>query len=121
MHQIVCIQGDLRNFALMTHWDGFQSACTRQRDCWTLKISVLNAGMDLHACVFPVMFILISYVKSMEGSSGTVLRACLTPFIGELEDLFVNGFRTLFPYDSQKVSMSFLVHDIGEPIVLRPC
>ena len=65
------------------------------------------------------MFIHISYVKFIEGSSGTVLRECLTPFIAELEDLFVNGFRTLFPYDSQKISMSLLVHDIGEPIILR--
>ena len=67
---------------------------------------------------FPVMFISISYVKSMEGSSRTVLRVCLTPFIAELEDLFVNGFRTLFPYDSKKISMSFHVHDIGKPIIL---
>jgi hypothetical protein len=119
MYQIVCVQGDPRNFALMAHWDGFQSARTRQRDCWTLEISVLNAGMDLHACTFPVMFIPISCVKSMEGSSGTVLRACLTPFIAELEDLFVNGFRTLFPYDFQKIRLSLPVHDIGEPIILR--
>ena len=42
--------------------------------------------------IFFVMFIPISYVKSIEGSSGTVLRACLTPFKAELEDLFVNGF-----------------------------
>ena len=99
MPQIVCVQGDPRNFTLMAHWNGFQSACTRQRDCWTLEISVLNAGMDLHACTFLVMFISISYVKSMEGCSGIVLRAYLTPFIAELEDLFVNEFRTLFPYD----------------------
>ena len=65
------------------------------------------------------MFIPISYVKSMKGSSGTMLRIYLTPFIAELEDLFVNGFRILFPYDSQKISMSLPVHDIGEPIILR--
>ena len=103
----------------MAHWDGFQSTRTRQRDCQTLKIYVLNTGMDLHTCTFPVMFIPISYVKFMEGSSETVLRACLTPFIAELKDLFVNEFQTLFPYDFQKISMSLHVHDIGEPIILK--
>ena len=103
----------------MAHWDGFQSARTRQRDCWTLEISVLNGGMDLHPCTFPIMFIPISFVKFMEGSSGTVLRACLKPFIAELEDLFVNGFSTLYPYDSQKICMHLNVHDPQEPIILR--
>jgi hypothetical protein len=55
----------------------------------------------------------------MEGNSATMLSACLTPFIAELEDLFVNGFRILFPYDSQKICMSLHVHDIREPIILR--
>lgn len=55
----------------------------------------------------------------MEGNSAMVLRACLTPFIAELEDLFVNGFRTLFPYDSQKICISIFVHDIRKPIILR--
>jgi hypothetical protein len=103
----------------MAHWDGFQSARNRQRDCWTLEIFVLNVGMDLHPCTFSVMFILISYVKFMEGNNATVLRACLTPFIAELEDLFVNEFRTLFPYNSQKICTSLYVHDIREPIILR--
>ena len=79
---------------------------------------MLNARMNLHACTFPIIFIPISYVESMEGSSGTVLRA-FTPFIAELEDLFVNEFRTLFPYDSKKISMSLSVHDIRKPILLR--
>ena len=55
----------------------------------------------------------------MKSSSGTVLRACLTPFIAELEDIFVNGFQTLFPYDSRKISMSLPLYNIGEPIILR--
>ena len=92
MYQIVCVQGDPRNFALIAQWNGFQSAYIYQRDCWTLEISVLNARIDLHACTFSVMFIPISYVKFMEDSSRTVLRACLIPFKAELEDLFVNGF-----------------------------
>ena len=92
MHQIVCVQGDPRNFALIAQWDKFQSAYSRQRDCWTLEISVLNARRDLHACTFSVMFIPISYVKFMEDNSGIVLRANLILFIAELEDLFVNGF-----------------------------
>ena len=65
------------------------------------------------------MFILISYIKFMECNNATVLKACFKPFIVELEDLFVNGFRTLFPYDPQKICMSLHVHDIQEPIVLR--
>lgn len=103
----------------MAHWDGFQSARTRQRDCWTLEIFVLNAGMDLHACIFVVLFIPISYVKSMEDNSGTVLRACLTPFMAELEDLFVNGYQTFFLYDYQRISMNLHVHDIRDFIILR--
>jgi hypothetical protein len=57
MYQIVCVHGDPRNFALMAHWDGFQSAHTRQRDCWTLEFFVLNAGMDWHPCTFPVNYV----------------------------------------------------------------
>lgn len=111
--------GQTKNFALMAYLDDFQIVCTCQRDCWTLKISVLNGGKNLHLCTIPIIFILISSIKFIEGSSAMVLRACLKSFIMEFKQLFVNGFRTLFSYDSQIICMNLDVHDIREPIILR--
>lgn len=96
MYGIVCAYGDPMNFVLMADWDGFQSVRTRQRDCRTLELYVINGGEDLHPCVFFKLFIPINFVKYIEYNSGMILKACLKPFITELEKLFVNGFRTLF-------------------------
>lgn len=105
--------------ALMSHWDGFQSARTRQRDCWTLEISLLNLGKHFRPCSFPIMFIPISCAKLIQESSGNVLRACLEPFVAELEEIFAEGFKTLFSYKSEIISGSVEVHNIGDPILLR--
>ena len=37
----------------------------------------------------------------------------------ELEELFVNNFRVLFPYDSPRICMNLDVYDIQKPIILR--
>lgn len=98
----------------MTYLDDFQIVRTYQSNCWILKISLLNGGKNLYPCIIPIIFILINFVKC-----AMVLRACLKPFITEFEQLFVNGFRTLFSYDSQRICMNLDVHNIREPIILR--
>jgi hypothetical protein len=65
------------------------------------------------------MFIPISSVKLIKDYNTMALRICLKPFKTKLEDLFVNDFRTLFSYDSQRICMNLDVYDIREPIILR--
>lgn len=103
----------------MAHWDGFQSARTRQRDCWTLEISVLNPGKHFCPCSFPIIFIPISCVKLIHENSGNVLRACLEPFVTELEEIFAEGFKTLFSYKLETISESVEAHSIGDVVLLR--
>ena len=118
MYGIVCAQGNHRNFTFMVHWDSFQSVRTRQCNCWTLELYVLNGDKDLHPCTFPMMFILISVIKFMEGNRAMVSRAYLKLVITEFEELFVNNIRTLFLYNSERICMNFDVQDIREPIIL---
>lgn len=65
------------------------------------------------------MFIPISCTKLIHENSGNVLRASLKPFISDLEQIFVEGFQTLFSYKSESISDSVQAHDIGDVILLR--
>ena len=103
----------------MAHWDGFQSARTRQRDCWTLEISVLNPGEHFCRCSFPIMFIPISCAKLIHENSGNVLRACLEPFVTELEEIFTEGFKIRFSYKLETISESVEAYNIEDVVLLR--
>ena len=118
MYEIVCAQGNPRNFTFMVHWDSFQSVRTRQCGCWTLELYVLNGDKDLHLCTFPMKFILISAIKFIEGSRAMVSRAYLKLVITEFEELFINNIITLFSYILEGICMNFDVQDIREPIIL---
>jgi hypothetical protein len=40
----VLLEADPWNFWLMFHWDGFSSANTSLKNCWTMDLSILNYG-----------------------------------------------------------------------------
>ncbi|MCO5580896.1 hypothetical protein L7F22_034769 [Adiantum nelumboides] len=43
--KVLC-KGDPRNFALLVHWDGFQSSKTTQKNCGVVEVKILNTGKE---------------------------------------------------------------------------
>jgi len=99
------VQGDPRNLALTGHWDGFQVSGKKQRGCWAMEIDVLNAGTSSSLSLLPVLFIPLGgndpyVVKRMKEN----LTAFITPFVEELEALFVDGMHCRFNYPVCRIS-----------------
>jgi hypothetical protein len=100
------IQGGLRNLALASHRDGFQVSTKKQRGCWVMEIDKLNAGTSSSLSLLHVLFIPLggnpSYiVKRMKDN----LSAFITPFVKELEALFVYDMQFRFIYPTYKISL----------------
>lgn len=100
----IFLQGDPRNFALLGHWDGFQSARTRQRPCWTLEVQILNAGKISSLGPIPVLFISAGSDKIIRHEDASVLNAFLEPFIQDLEKVFITGFPVSYAYPPHLIS-----------------
>ena len=91
------VQGDPRNVAFASHWDGFQVSGKKQRGCWAMEIDVLNGGTSSTLSLIPVLFIPLGgnppyIVKRMKEN----LTAFITPFVEQLKALFVNGMQCRF-------------------------
>ncbi|MCO5591538.1 hypothetical protein L7F22_045524 [Adiantum nelumboides] len=54
--KVLC-KGDPRNFALLVHWDGFQSSKTTQKNCGVVEVKILNTGKGSEVRALPVIFI----------------------------------------------------------------
>jgi len=109
-------QGDLRNFAIATHWDGFLPATTKYKDSWVVEIELLNVGMQNLMRPMLVVFIRASYNKIVKEFEEGVLTIFLEPFLRELEFVFVHGFlvKYNFPFEIIDLNVSNV-----EPTVLR--
>jgi len=84
---------------------GFKYLEKQQRGCWTMKIDVLNAGTSSNLSLLPVLFIPLGgndpyVVKSMKKN----LNAFITPFVKELEALFVDGMHCRFNYPVRSIN-----------------
>ena len=113
------MSGDPHNFAIMGHWDGFQSARTRQRDCWSLEIVVLNTDKVSELGPIPILFIPASSDKLVKSDGTQVLSVFLEPFIQELEEMFINGFHVSYAYPGSLISEELSGDRAGGSITLR--
>ena len=110
--------GDPRNFALIGHWDGFQSARTRHRDCWSLEIVVLNIGKVSEVGPIPILFIPASPDKLVKYNDAQVLSSFLEPFIQKLEEIFINGLHVSYAYSRSLISEELSGDRAGGSITL---
>jgi hypothetical protein len=98
-------QGDPRNLALAGHWDGFQVSTKKQRGCWVMEIDVLNACTSSSLSLLPVLFIPLGgnppYIMNRMKAN---LSAFITPFVKELEALYVYGMQCIFNYPTCRIS-----------------
>ncbi|MCO5587093.1 hypothetical protein L7F22_041039 [Adiantum nelumboides] len=100
--KVLC-KGDPRNFALLVHWDGFQSSKTTQKNCGVVEVKILNTGKGSEVRALPVIFIPFS-CKKIIGSSSKLFHVFLKPLLQELESLFINGIEIQYNYPINSIS-----------------
>ncbi len=86
------LQGDLQNFGLMFHWDGFSFTKTSLKNCWTVDLTILNCGRTNTLDPIPIMFIPSSSKKIIKQADPYILTKFLKHLMIDLERLFVDGF-----------------------------
>ncbi|MCO5605605.1 hypothetical protein L7F22_059788 [Adiantum nelumboides] len=99
----VLSKGDPRNFALLVHWDGFQSSKATQKNCGVVEVKILNTGKGSEVRALPVIFIPFS-CKKIIGSSSKLFHVFLRPLLQELESLFINGIEIHYNYPINSIS-----------------
>jgi hypothetical protein len=109
------LQGNPWNFVLLGQWDGFQSARTRQRDCWIPEIVLLNTGKASQLGPIPILFRPASLDKLVKNVDTNVLFFFLKPFIQELEDTFINGFPISYAYPGSYISEELIRDKLMDP------
>jgi hypothetical protein len=82
----------------MFHWDGFSFAKISLRNCWTTDLSILNSGKTNALDRIVIVFIPSSLEKIIKQVDPHVLTTFLTPFMIDLERLFVDGFPIHYAY-----------------------
>ncbi|MCO5609473.1 hypothetical protein L7F22_063700 [Adiantum nelumboides] len=100
--KVLC-KGDPRNFALLVHWDGFQSSKTTQKNCGVVEVKILNTGKGSEVRALPMIFIPFS-CKKIIGSSSKLFHVFLRPLLQELESLFINGIEIHYNYPINSIS-----------------
>ncbi len=88
----------------MFHWDGFSSAKTSLKNCWTVDLSILNCGRENTLDPIPIMFIPSSSEKIIKQADPHVLTAFLKPLMTDLERVFVDGFPVQYAYPIELIS-----------------
>jgi hypothetical protein len=88
----------------MFHWDGFSSAKTSLKNCWTVDLSILNCGRANTLDPIPIMFIPSSSEKIIKQADPHVLTTFLKPFMTDLERVFVDGFPVQYAYPIKSIS-----------------
>ncbi len=88
----------------MFHWDGFSSAKTSLKNCWTVDLSILNCGRENILNPIPIMFIPSSSEKIIKQADPHILTTFLKPLMIDLERVFVDGFPVKYAYPIESIS-----------------
>ncbi|KAI5061433.1 hypothetical protein GOP47_0023938 [Adiantum capillus-veneris] len=97
------LKGDPRNFVVISHWDGFQAASTKQKEVGVLEMSIVNANQGSKIVPLPLLFIPFSLIK-LEQRHGDILKYFLTPLIDELVSAFLDVFMVKYCYPSELIA-----------------
>jgi len=63
------IRGDLRNVALVAHWDGFTISKRHNQSSWMLEVAIMSTGTTTPIEFNLLLFILSTFILKTNGAN----------------------------------------------------
>ena len=103
----------------MLHWDGFSTAKTSQKNCWTVDLVILNTRKIDPIGLIPILFILSSSNKFIKHANCNILTCFFNPLVKDLETFFIKKIPVLYAYPAEAISDKLPLIPTNELITLR--